>query len=107
MSEGLLVLPSVAFWLLLLLRRLIPVLMLSGFLGIALGGGLLLQFILLLVDGRGVDGSDLFHGVLQDFSCHRPKRVDGTGVRLGVGQCRCVAGLRVSMAILGIFLSSA
>jgi hypothetical protein len=54
-----------------------------------------LQFILLLVGGRGVEGSDLFHGVLQDFGCHRPKWVDGTGVRLRVWQYRCVAGLQV------------
>lgn len=88
-------LPPVAFWLPLLFRRLILALMRSGLLRATLGGGLRLQFILLLVGGRGVEGSDLFHGVLQDFGCHRPKWVDGTGVRLRVWQYRCVAGLQV------------
>lgn len=95
MREGLLSLPSVAFWLPLLFRRLIPVLMPSGFLRSALGVGLRLQLILLLVGGRGIEGSDLFHGVLRYFGCHCPKLVDDMVVRLGVEQYRCVAGLQV------------
>lgn len=103
MTEELLGLPSVAFWLPLLLRRLVPALLPSGFLGTALGGGLRLRFILLLVGGRGIEGFGLFHGVLRDFSCRRPKWVDDMVVGLGVEQYRCEAGLQVQYGNPGNF----
>lgn len=95
MREELLGLPPIAFWLSLLFRRLIPVLVPSGFSGVALGVRLPLQFILLLVEGRVVAGVVLFHDVLRYFSCHRPEWADDVGVGLGVEQCRCVARLQV------------